>query len=436
MWRSALSATPHGAVFLFHRRPRKGEPLPSDISSTGIARVASGCDSTSRKDVLGRIEIPVVPGAATRTRPVPGRERQFSEQIPAHRTGLAGRVPTVDHDQRAARSFTLVLKLAPELTPAGIGDGPREATVANHARDVEVLDHDQVSRPHKPGAGPVQEVLPSVAHLAMSTSDLGFRLAAITAAAQATCQPPLIASQILRLADQVPRIRDPLPLTGHREIRQTEVDGDVLARGLSRSGSIGVDSKRHVPATVRLTRDHNGCRIQPLEIPVIERPHEPQRRPGLGQYQRPVTQPERRSRVVRALTTRAGLEPGVARASSEEVPKGGVLVSQCLLQRHRGHLRQERELLGALPRGQCCIGFPVRRVHPIGAVAITAVAQRLVPHQTDTSEGAGQHRSLVQRRVGPAPVRHTHDTHSTWEGTRTVTPDCRTEHRRTARRSW
>src|SRR3979490_2807870 len=74
--------------FLLHGRLRKGGPLPTDTSSTGIARVSPGYGTTCRKDVLRRVEVPVVQGAAGRTRPVPGGERQFRQQVSARRAGF------------------------------------------------------------------------------------------------------------------------------------------------------------------------------------------------------------------------------------------------------------------------------------------------------------------------------------------------------------
>ena len=64
----------------------------SDIASAGIARGTPGYGTTCRKDVLGRIEVPVVPGAAARARPVPCRQahiyriaRFFVKPAEAHR---------------------------------------------------------------------------------------------------------------------------------------------------------------------------------------------------------------------------------------------------------------------------------------------------------------------------------------------------------------
>jgi len=94
----------------------------SDISSTGIdARGA--CRKTYGKDVLRRVDVPVMPGAAGRALPRPGVQAQRREQMPARRAGLAGRVPAVDHDQVPSRLGRLVLQHLPEGSKA-LRDSP------------------------------------------------------------------------------------------------------------------------------------------------------------------------------------------------------------------------------------------------------------------------------------------------------------------------
>src|SRR5271156_2642462 len=61
----------------------------SDISSAGITRGIPGCGKACRKDVLRRVDVPVVPGAAGWARPVPGRKAQLREQGPAHQADAA-----------------------------------------------------------------------------------------------------------------------------------------------------------------------------------------------------------------------------------------------------------------------------------------------------------------------------------------------------------
>src|SRR6185437_3243868 len=100
-----------------------GGPGMSDISSAGIARMTPGYRLTGGKDVLRGVDVPVVPGAAGRARPVPRRKGEFFEQVPARRAGLGRRVPAVDHYQGAPVPLALVLKLAAELSEPGVENG-------------------------------------------------------------------------------------------------------------------------------------------------------------------------------------------------------------------------------------------------------------------------------------------------------------------------
>ena len=114
----------------------------SYVSSAGITRDFPGYGKTCRKDVLGGVDVPVVPDAAGRASPLPGRQAQLRKQVPACRAGLGRRVPAVNHDQAAAVPLTLVRKLPAELALAAVGDYPGQMPVADHAADIEIFDHD------------------------------------------------------------------------------------------------------------------------------------------------------------------------------------------------------------------------------------------------------------------------------------------------------
>src|SRR5207248_4971211 len=108
-----------------HRRPHPGGPGMSHISSAG----RNG--KTCRQDVLRGVDVPVMPGAARGTRPVPGGKAQFREQVPTRRAGLAGRVPAVNYDQLASGALAFVLQLAAELAPAAVRGAAGNVPVAD-----------------------------------------------------------------------------------------------------------------------------------------------------------------------------------------------------------------------------------------------------------------------------------------------------------------
>src|SRR5262249_31479369 len=138
-------------------------------------------------------DIPVMPGTARRARPAPRAQVEPGEQIPASRAGLGGRVPAADHDQLAPVPLALILKLATELAPPATGDRTGQPPVADHVLDGEILDHDDIRRADQASAGPVQEVAPRVADLAVGAGDLSRRPGPVPAAFLAAGQAPLVA---------------------------------------------------------------------------------------------------------------------------------------------------------------------------------------------------------------------------------------------------
>ena len=96
----------------------------SYVSSAGIARRAPGCGKTCRQDVLGDVDVPVVPGAAGRASPLPGGQAQVREQ--------------------AAVPLALVRQPPAELAPPAVGDHAGQMPVADHTGDVEVFDQPEL----------------------------------------------------------------------------------------------------------------------------------------------------------------------------------------------------------------------------------------------------------------------------------------------------
>jgi len=109
-------------------------------------------------------------------------------------------------------------------------------------------------------------------------------------------------------------IGDPLPVTGHGEVLDAEIDADRMAGLLQGLRSVGIDGEGRVPAAVRLPGDDHHRRLQRGHVHVRPRPHERQWRIGLGQPQDPAAHRERRPGVVGGLPGASGLEPRVAGA--------------------------------------------------------------------------------------------------------------------------
>ena len=380
----------------------------SYVSSAGIARGAPGYGTTCRKDVIGGVDVPVVPGAAGRASPLAGGQAEVCEPVPARRAGLGRGVPAVDHDQVATVPLALVVKLPAELAPPAIRDRPGQVSVADQAGDSEVFDHDHIVRAGQASAGAVQEILPRVADFAVRAGHLGRRLGPVGRPLLAAGQAPLIASQPAGLTLQVPRVGDPLPVTGHREIPHAEVDADAASGLLQGLGGIGIDGEGHVPPSVALPGDDHHRRVERGHVDIQPGPDVSQRRAHLGQPKLAAAEGERAAGVVRGLPGAAGLEPRVAGPPGEERAERLLLVSQRLLQRHAGHFGQERQLRVLLHAGQRPVGLRVRGASAFQMPAGLPGGQDTVPHDPDTAERAVQHLLLRRVWVGPAPVCRSH----------------------------
>ena len=367
-----------------------------DASSAGSHRLTSG------QDVLRRVEVPVMPGAAGRARPLPRAQAQLREQVPARRAGLGRRVPPVDHDQFPAVPRALVGELAAELAPPAVRDRAGQPPVADHTGHVQVLDHDHVRRADQTGAGAVQEILARVAHLAVGTRHLRRGLGPVRGAFPAAGQAPLVAGQVPGLARQVPRVGDPLPVRRDGELCHAQVDADRVPGLLQRFRGVGVGGEGHVPAAVRLPGHDHHRRVQRGHVYVRPGPGEPQRAGCLGQPQLAAAHREGAASVVRGLAAAPGLEPRVAGAPGEERGECLVLVAERLLQRNAGHLVQEGQVRVLLHEGQRGVGLGIGGSRALGLPAGVPGSQGLVRYHADAAEGAVQH--LLVRLVGVCPA--------------------------------
>jgi hypothetical protein len=380
----------------------------SDVSSAGIARAAPGYGKTCRKDVRRGVDVPVVPGAARRARPVPRRKRELREQVPARRAAPGRRIEAVDHDHVPPGPLRLVLDHAAEGTPAAVRDALRQGVVADHVPDGEVLQHDQVVVAHELGAGPVQEIGAGVADFPMGAGDLRLRLGPVLAAFLAAGEPALVTGQAPGLALKMTRIGDLLSVAGHGEVLDTEVNADDSPGSGKLLRHAGLDGEGDVPPAVRLAGDRHRGRVDGGRVDVRPGPGESQRRVGLGQEQSAVPVAEPGAGVLGGLPATAGLEPRVAAPPGEEPRECGLLVPDGLLERDAGDLAQPPHALLRLHRRQVGAGLGIARPRLLVVVPLAAPGQGPVPHDADAAEGAVQHPPLHLVGIGPAPVRRPH----------------------------
>jgi putative transposase len=110
--------------------------------------------------------------------------------MPASRTRLAAGVPSIGHDHLATAPGRLVFELPAQFVKAHVANGTRQASVAQHAFDVEVLDADRVKAAGDACAQLVQAIVADRWYPSSKTcSCCGHKLASLPLSVrQGTCQ--------------------------------------------------------------------------------------------------------------------------------------------------------------------------------------------------------------------------------------------------------
>lgn len=264
-----------GLGFLFRRRPH-----PRGELRVSDVAFAGSHGMTCRRDVPCRVDVPVVRGATGRATPRPGRWRRLGRPMPTGRAGLG-----------------------------------------------------------TAGAGLVREVRAGGGDLTVCTRHLGLGVGPVVRAGSFAGHPPLVAGQVLLPPGRLPRISDPLPLGGDREVH-AQIHPGHRTGSRCRFGVGDLDGEGDVPAAVRLPRDRHGRRLDPGGIDLGRGPHHLQRRVHhLHRLQAPLPPAERRPRVGRGLFGLPGFVSRVAGTPREEARERGVPVPKRLPQRHTGARR-------------------------------------------------------------------------------------------------
>jgi hypothetical protein len=367
--------------------------MPHRLESARSDSVSAGCDRPSGgRDISCGVDIPIMDVAATGAGPLPDAQRRV-EQVSAPRARLAGGIPPVDHDhdRGAAVPLASVLRHGAEVRPGRIADGP------DHVAYRQVLDHDRVVLTNESSGQLVRQVPPSVGDPGMDAGDLGAGLGPVVRAAR---QVPLRTGK--EHPFPVSGVGDLLPGGDSRQGRQPGVDTDLGRHRWERFDG-GVDQDRHVPPPGRVTRHRHRGGLG--TVGEWTRPDDVQGPVHLGQDQRAVAPPERRPGVLgRCPRLLAGLELRVLGAFVEEVGERLLQVSQALPQRDRGHLVEESELVGLLPRGGQCRGVGVVDPPPFLVPGGGAGVQRPVADRPDAAEGPRRLHRLDLGGVEAKPV--------------------------------
>ena len=372
--------------------------------STGFTGRKPGCRQPDGKNVLSGVDVPVVQGAAIGARPVTRPETQGGQQVPAFGARLAAGVEAVNHDQALAVPLRLVAEELPKLSPTGVADGLGEAMVADHVLHGEVFDHDHVIGTDDTGGFLMQEVAPGVSDLCVDTGDLAACLVAVGRTALFASEDALVVGESLFLLPQVLRMVDGVPVTGDGERSESEVQPDHCAGQVERFHRV-LKQHRHEPAARCIAghRDRGRGTVWHRT-----RKTNVERVAHLRQMQLTVKPAECTGGVFDGLAALAGFETRISGTLGEEVGERRLLMPQGLLQRHGGHLLQERRVWRLLERGQHCGHVVVAQRLSLHPICTGALRECPVPYETGASHRSAQHGGLFLCGVEPELVRLLH----------------------------
>jgi len=319
------------------------------------------------------------------------------------RTDLAGRIPPIGGDKLTAIPGRLVFQHEPKFRPGRVGDRTGQLAVPNHAGHIQVLDHDRLVLTNEPSGELVQEISTTVGDPCVDARDPKSGPSPVVGSFLLTCQPSLCASEPHLITLTMPRVGDLLPCRQCDQAGDTSIDTDRGSRW-SQVSYLGLNQQRQVPPASRVTRHGHSRRLGPFGQRT--RPANRQRSVHFGQPKLPVAPAERRSGVLRRrLPTLPGLEPWVLRASAPEVGECALQVPQALLQRHRRHVVEERQIISALPLRQQRRRLAIGHAAPLGVPGTCPDRQGLVVHQPDAAKGLQQLPFLRSSWREPIPVR-------------------------------
>ena len=341
--------------------------MRSDIASAGVYSLHQpGGD----EDVLGGVDVSVVPSATAGTRPLSRPKGERGKKMPTCATGFRTRIPAVDDHNAAAGTFGLVFEHGPKLAPPGPADRLCQTPVADHIPGCEVFYRDGVEPLHQIGGDLLQEVTAGIPNTGVLARELHSLSSTISGPFPHPCHTPLMTKQTTFMPNHMLGIGDLVSSGESGEVLDAEIYTDRIFRRHDRRQVGLIHCEGDKPTAIRLQGYDHHRRAERGQVDVWPCPYDPQRCHGLGQPQPVGLDAERRTGKVCRLAAMPVLEPWVASTPFEKGSERIVLVPESLLQGYTTDLRQECQFPGALPLRQRGISFLVGSRLSSNAVAL------------------------------------------------------------------
>jgi hypothetical protein len=185
--------------------------------STGVHREPHG------KDILGGVDVPVMPDAAFRARPLAHVQGQGLKHMATRMTAFGTGIPAVNLDQGSSVPFRFVFQLAHQLAPTHIAYRFGEHVIADQVLDGQRLHADRLVLTNEACRQFVEAVTALVSDTGMFTRHLQARLLPVLGPLLFAAEIALGMLQAALAALEVARVGNLLAGAEHRHIFQPHI---------------------------------------------------------------------------------------------------------------------------------------------------------------------------------------------------------------------
>jgi hypothetical protein len=349
-----------------------------------------------RSDVDGRVDVPIMSGAAISTLPVAHRKGHLYRWVRACRACFARRVPPIDYDQLTPVPCALVLQHRPHFSPTCIGDRAGQAMIADHVPHAQILDHDHLVFTDEIGSELVQEIPSPIGDPGMGTGDVYSCLFPVSGALSLPGEQSLGAGEPCPIATLEPRVEDFLSGGQRDQGGNPGIDPDGGFR-LGKRFDRAFTQQRYEPSARRISRHGHRGRLRVRRQRT--RPAYGQRFAHPRQRQLSVSPPEPATGVLGGLTGPfPGFEFRITRSFFPECDECALEMTERLLKGYGRHIAEICEIVTPLPfrqhRGSLLVRDTLLPLH-----SGSALIQRKVPDHADAAERPRQLRGLISRGI-------------------------------------
>ena len=186
------------------------------------------------QDVLGGVDIPVMPVAALWACPLPERQvLGLCILIAAVVAQLAAGVESAHLNQLLMLPGSLVFQLPDQLSPRGVGNRLGQFMVGHHAFYMEAFHADDIISPDQLNGQLMQVVLPAVGDVLMLAGQEETGFLPVAAALWFSGQPALEHDQPLLCLLQVLEVAEFLAVAGDHQVFEAHINaGDGTGAGI------------------------------------------------------------------------------------------------------------------------------------------------------------------------------------------------------------